>query len=232
MPALPPPLADLVASLDARLVEGWIAAVSVPTARTRRWLRGRRLAFADPEAERSPSLIEIDATARVVIERYGASQALVSGAAGLGGAASLPPELLASLVASLRLGQRLCVVYGFDPETDRGQMALWRAMAAGHQVDLPDAGPVGVRASEVPGLLLARTGSVGGTLARSVVKSASFRILRFTRLVPLLASATGARAGRRSLMAIGERMQATLRRLADAPATPTGPVEEAIEIRE
>jgi hypothetical protein len=233
MPALPPPVADLLSRLDARLVEAWVAGVSVPTRRTRAWLRGKRLAFVDPDQPVPPSLAELDHTARVVIERYANSAALLSGMAGLGGWASIPPEVAASLVGSLRLGQRLCVVFGFDPETDRGQMALWRALASGYQVELPPSGPVGLKASDVPALLLTRPHNVGGALARSVVKGSAFRLLRFTRLVPVLASATGAASGRANQAAIGARMHATLRRLAELP--PTDPsylhvIEEAVEV--
>jgi len=229
---VPPRIADLFSRLDARIVEGWLVAVSVPTRRTRRWLRGRRLPFIDPDAERIPSLQELDYTAQVVIDRYATSAAMVAGAAGLGGWASIPPELVASLVSGLRLAQRLCVVFGFDPDTDRGQMALWRAMAAGYEVELPPSGPVGMKASDVPGLLLSRSPSVSGTLARSVIRGSAFRMLRFTRLVPVLASATSAASSRKSQAAIGHRMHASLRRLADAPPGDLGVVEEAIELSE
>ena len=229
MPTLPPALADLAERLDARLLDSWLAAVSVPTRRTRAWLRGRRLPFVDPQDARSPTLSQLDHTARQVIDRYAASAALVGGAAGLGGLASIPPEVATQVIAALRLGQRLCVVYGFDPETDRGQMALWRALAAGFEVDLPAQGPVGLRASQVPGLLLRRQRNVGGALARSVLKGTTFRLLRFTRLVPVLASASGAVEGRRSLAALGERMHETLRRLAEVPPA-AGPVEDAVEL--
>jgi len=236
VPRLPPVIADLAERLDARVMDSWFAAVSVPTRRTRAWLRGRRLRFVDPDATERPSLRELDATADAVIARYATSAALVGGAAGLGGMASIPPELMAQVVAALRLAQRLCVVYGFDPETDRGQMALWRALAAGYEVELPAAGPVGLRASQVPGLLLRRQSNVGGSLARSVVKATAFRLLRFTRLVPVLASATGASAGRRTLTDMGARMSVTLSRLADVPsATASGGrllVEDAIELSE
>jgi len=228
VPTLPPALADLAHRLDTQLVEGWIAAVSVPTERTRRWLRGRRLPFVDPAAETVPTLTELDYTARQVIERYASSAAFVGGAAGLGGLASIPPELATQVVATLRLGQRMCVVYGFDPATDRGRMALMRALAAAFEVELPS-GPVGLRASQVPGLLLRRQRNATGALARSVLKGTAFRLLRFTRVVPLLASATGAAEGRRSLTAMGGRMQQVLRRLAEAPPAPGG-VEDAVEL--
>ena len=52
----------------------------------------------------------------------------------------VPPEAALSIVLVIRMIQRLCVVYGFDPETDRGEAALTRTLAAVWNVTLPEGG--------------------------------------------------------------------------------------------
>lgn len=228
-------IAALGRRVDARLPAALHAAVSVDAGRVRRWLRAADRPFVDPEGGEVPGPAELERTARWVIQQKQAKLALVGGLAGLAGAVSVPPETLADTVGLLRLAQRLAVVYGFDPATDRGTMAVWRALSAGFELDLPGEGPVGLRASEMPGVLVngARSRYTGGALATAMVRETAWRIgRRLSRLVPLpfLSSGLSAARAHGRTDEIGQRMAATLQRLSEAPPVDPDRIEDAIEV--
>jgi len=224
-------------TVDERLLSLLIDRMSVPTRRTLAWLRGRRLPFHDPRrpaGEPTPSRAAVDLTADRVIARYATQASVLGLAAGMGGMASIPPEVLASAVGSYRLAQRLCVVYGFDPETDRGQMALWRALAHAYGLDLPESGLVSMRATQLPGLLVGqRAGegrSVSGTLTRAALRSTAWRVAgRISRFIPVLAAVGQSNRERRQFRELGAEMKQVLRRLAEPSARPDD-IEDAIVI--
>lgn len=224
-------LKDLLHTADERLLAGWYRTISVPATGVRRQLRSAGLRYVDP-ATRGADMVELDRSARWVIEQSGFGASALGGLAGLGGIASVPPEVVADLVRSIRLGQRLCVVYGFDPATDRGQMALFRALAAGYEVELPDNGPVGMRVSEIPGLLLpalAARPTVPGALVGEVVRKSAWTLAtRLSRVVPVLSAGSNAWTSKRDAHARGLRMQAVLRRMSELRQI--GRIEEAVEI--
>ncbi len=223
---------DVIGRMDARLVEGWMEAVSVPTARIRRHLALAGKAYNAPGSP-CPPLRDLDRTATWVVDQSRFSGGTLGALAGLGGAASVPPEVLATLVHGLRMAQRLCVVYGFDPETDRGRMVSWQVLASGFEVELPRQGPVGVRVSELPLVLVPRLrpATVGGMLARSMLRSATWMVAgRAFRFVPVLSAGASANSGQRRAHEIGERMCATLRRFADVPVQ--GSTDDAVEVRQ
>jgi len=231
---LPRELADTV---DARLLTVMVARMSVPTRRTRVWLRGRRLPFVDPARsgdDPSPSRAAIDGTADRVIARYATQAGFLGLAAGIGGIASIPPEVLASAIGAYRLAQRLCVVYGFDPETDRGQMALWQALAHAYGVELPESGVVSMKASQLPGLLAGRKRgqgeNVSGALTRAALRTTAWRVAgRVSRFVPVVAALTQSGRERRQFRELGAEMKRVLSRLAEPTSSPTD-IEDAVEI--
>ncbi|MCO4743829.1 MAG: hypothetical protein KC912_03510 [Proteobacteria bacterium] len=219
---------------DKRLVGQLVAAVSVdaPSMRTR--LRGASRPFLDVDGSERPSLAEVEMTALHVVRQSRVRVGAFGGMVSLAGALSVPPEVLATGVAALRLAQRLAVVYGFDPDTDRGEMAVFQALAAGFEVRLPARGTVGVRVSDLPRVMLDTVDtdvqSAGGSLATSVVKQSALLVgRRVTRLVPVVFSGWAAVAARDRMDDIGRRMLVVFRRLAEAPAV-DGDVEDAIEV--
>ena len=224
-------LKDLLSSADARLLAGWYRAVSVPAASVRRTLRQAGLTYVDP-ATGGGDLHELDRSAAWVIAQASDSATAIGGIAGLGGLASIPPEVLANLVSGIRLGQRLAVVYGFDPDTDRGQMALFRALAAAYEVEMPDRGPVGMRVSELPSLVaptLMAPRSVPGDLVGQIVRKAAWTLAsRYSRIVPVVASVPAAVQRRKEVAAMGRKMQRVLRLMSEPRAL--GVIEEAVEI--
>lgn len=220
-------VADLAERMDRRLPAGFYAAVSVPTEGVRARLRRDRRAFIDPDAAAVPPMHEVDATAERVIRQASFGSASLGGIASIAGAASVPPEALAQTIAVLRLAQRLAIVYGFDPDTERGRIAVRRALAAGLELDLPDEGPLEVRMSDLPRLLAPRDArSAGLTLARSAVRSTTYMLARrVSRLVPFVSPAFSAVAARRRVQEVGLRMRELLRRLAEVPDA--GAIEDA-----
>ncbi|MBX2799086.1 MAG: EcsC family protein [Myxococcales bacterium] len=219
---------------DTQLVAGWYHAVSVSTERVRAWLRSTGLQFVDPSRDTLPTLADLDVTTERIIGQAMLGAGAVSGMAGIAGAASIPPEMLASMVSVLRLGQRLCIVYGFDPGTDRGQMALCRALAAAYDVELPAAGPVGMRVSDLPRLASPNTDprSIGASLAKAVLVQSAFWVAnRLTRLVPVISATSSAVDARNRTERAARQMQAVLERLSDLPSTPAGELEDALELQ-
>lgn len=225
-------LRALARRADAQAFAAAYSAVGVSTEEARRRLVSAGRAFVR-EGEPTPPTEELDRTADWLIEQASASSATLGGIAGLGGWLSVPPETGAFLVASLRLGQRLAVVYGIDPETDAGRLALAQALAAGFEVELPERGVAGTRASEVVRALVLRAGdpqAVGGQLALAVVlRAVKMMGGQVGRLVPVVSSGVSAVDNRRRTQAIGQRMKGVLRRLAELPL-PTALIEDAHEL--
>jgi hypothetical protein len=233
MAELPAVVTDVLDRADATLVAGWYHAVSVQPERIRIWLRFRGLPFVDPRLPEPPVLTEVDRTAELLIERASYVFGAIGGAAGMVGAATVPPEWVATNVGVLRLAQRLSVVYGFDPTTDRGEMAMCRALAAAYGVEVPETGPARMRVRDLPSLLRGsgpRQG-IGARLVRAMARSTAWWVAgRVTRFVPVLSASTHAVETRGQFGDTGRKMQAVLRRLAEVPNALVGPVEEALEL--
>lgn len=229
-------LRDTVRTADAAALPALYAAVSVPADTTRAWLRDRGLPFLDPALGTvgQPRLADVDRTADHVIAQSQARAAGVGAVGGVAGWLALAPEVAAWVLGSLRMAQRLAVVYGFDPSSDRGHVVLSRAVAAGFEVDLPDQGLTGLSVSDLarafrPAPIDPR--AVGGRLARAVAwRSLRFVTGRVGRLLPVVASGVSAVDNHREAARIGERMKAVYRRLADPGGASDGRVVDAIEV--
>jgi hypothetical protein len=218
---------------DSRAFDAMYRAVSVSTAATTRRLERARRPFLLGQTD-SPRLEDLDRSAAWLIEQSRASTGTLGGIAGLGGWMSLPPEAVAFLVACLRLGQRMAVVYGFDPERRRGRMIVARALAAGFEVELADRGVVGTRVSEVVKALATRTpnpNGLGGQLAIAVtLRAVRMMSSRAGRLVPVVSSGVSVVDNRRKTDEIGRRMQAVFRQLSDLPMSSSTFIEDAQEV--
>ncbi|MCB9678854.1 MAG: hypothetical protein H6737_27380 [Alphaproteobacteria bacterium] len=227
---MPDWLLELFSKADGDLMSGGYHAISVDPERVRRQLRTAGRPFVQPGGA-APPLDELDASARWVVEQARLKATALSGFAGLAGAPSIPPEIAARGIATVRLAQRLAIVYGFEPHTDRGRTALWRALAAGLEVELPEQGPVGLRVSDVPTMLSPRVSprSVGVALAQALVyKSALYVAGRFGRFIPVVSGGVAAASANRDTEAIAERMIAVLRRLSEPGAMAV--FAEAVEV--
>ena len=91
--------------LDEELLPAIYATLSVSTETLRHELLGHHM-------ERSgASIDDLDAAAEDLIQSAAKRSMAIGAAGGVGGAVAIPPEIVAQLVASLRLAQRLGVLY-------------------------------------------------------------------------------------------------------------------------
>ena len=211
-------LQELAERMDQRLPAGLYVAVSVPTGAYRERLRRQRRVFVDP-AVAEVAMHDVDATAAWLVRQASLTSASVGGFASFAGAATVPPEAVAQAIAVLRLAQRLAIVYGFDPETSTGELAVWKALAIGLELTLPGDGPMQVRMRDIPGMLLpTRKDSTGAELAGAVIRRTTWMLAsRMIRFIPLVSPAISAVSAHRSARDVGGRMQEALRRQVELP---------------
>jgi hypothetical protein len=217
---------------DAAVLPAGVAAVSVKTGTVRARLRALGLPFFDPDAP-APRRFEVEAAAERVIAQAAARASAYGGLAGLAGLAGLPAEVGAEAVAALRLAQRLAVLWGFELESERGGVAVWRALAAGFEVSMPEQGPLGARLSELPAWLLAvgPRPRVEAALAGAVVRrTAAWAAGRWARVVPVIGSVAAASDAHARFFELGRRMSAQLARLSEAGGLEQ-PVFDALVVR-
>lgn len=214
------PFSVLLQALGERLDEDLLPAIyvaaSVPTADVRAWMRDSGIPFLDPDAGNFPSASDLDDSAVRVISHARTRATAFGFASGFAGPVAIPPEVLASIVSTLRLAQRLAVLYGFDPETDVGRLVMWRALAAAYEVELPAQGPVGLKVRELPELLRSQvpaTRQASTWLARQVVVRATGTLMsRVTRFIPGLGAGLAGWGAHRRTVALGGRMAEVYRR--------------------
>ncbi len=193
------------------------AAVSVSTDETRLWLDTHGFGWVDERGGRFPGEDDLARSVEALTARERGA-ALVIGAAGaFGGWIGVAPELAATLVQTFRLAQRMAVVYGFEVESDRGQLVVTRALAAGWEIDVPDSSAQATRLGDVGALVRAQLATVSprtvaGWAVKVTGKSVTARLVRF---VPGLGMTLSATQSRRRLQEIAERMDAVLRRSCD-----------------
>jgi hypothetical protein len=197
-------------------------------------LQKKGLLFCDPTGGQRPDESALDRTAEHLI-RSASRAAAVSGAvSGMAGIAGVPPEVAWHLVQLLRLAQRLIVVYGHDPDQDKGRLLVQRAIAAGLEIELPAQAGLGLRVRDLPAVLRDSTPTAhqGATwLAQAAIRqSAKAAIRPFSRSIPGLASAPAAWLARRSMRAQAQRMHAVIRRGSVGPRWAGGNTTDAIEL--
>jgi len=227
-------LDNLEERLDEDLLPALYAAVSLPTSEIREELEARDVRFYDPLAADEATSEELALSADKLIYTSERRAGVIGAAGALAGAVAVPPEVLASLVHSLRLAQRLAVLYGFDPETDAGRMLLWRAIGAAHGVSIPEQGTMNLKVRDLP-TALGRQVPTGSHAAAWVTRKIVYRSLasatkRVTRLVPGLGMGVGAWSSRKLQRAQGEKMRAVYQAAWAGIATDLSGAEEAVEV--
>ena len=182
------------------------ASASVHTDEVRADLVSQGLVYTDPSSTEQPDLVALRQTADALIARAIRRAGLRGAAAGAVGALAVPPEVAASAIQAMRLGQRLAVVYGHRLETDRGKLVLGRAMAAAFELELPEQARIDFRVRQLPALVRPPQLTKGET-ARRVARAASLKFfLHIGRAIPGLGMGVGLREARRRIKLQGERM--------------------------
>lgn len=228
-------VAELGEKLDGELLGSLYRAASLPTEVIRAELRAEGLEHWDPEGGQQPTRSGLDRSSRRLIARAARLAGLRGAAGGLGGWMTLAPDLGLALVHSLRLGQRLAVVWGLDPEREEGRLWLSRSLAEAWQVHLPREGLQATSLHQVPGLVRAQLEQgvgAGGALARTLAGRAAWLAgRRVLRVVPGLGAGVSAWAARRQILAQGEAMVASLAARWELRGAGEGRILEAVEVR-
>ncbi len=221
--------------MDDELLPRMYAAIGLSTAAIRAELTEQGLPFYDPLTGRTPDQAELDASAEAVVARMARDAAAGGALSGFAGAVGVPPEMAAALAGTLRLGQRLAVIYGIDTDTDRGRLILWRAVAAAFELELPRQGSLDLRVRALPSLIRASLPEAqrsAADLARWAARGLAVSLGRRTlKILPGMGAALGAYDGRKRIREQAARMLPVFRRAWDGVPLLTGPVEDAVEVR-
>lgn len=225
---------DLADRLDTDVPARVSDTLDIDQAAFRAEMHHKGLQFYDPATGQRPDEAALDRTAEHLIRQAGRAAAVSGALSGMAGIAGVPPEVAWHLVQLLRLAQRLMVVYGHDPDQDKGRLLGQRAMAAGLEIELPAQSGVGLRVRDLPAVLRDSppTAHQGATwLAQAAIHQAAKAAFRpVTRSIPGLASAPAAWMARRSMRAQAQRMHALIRRRTAGPRWAGGSTTDAFEL--
>ena len=143
-------------------------------------------------------------------------KAAIGGASmGLGGWLGLAPGLSQMLVLVLRLGQRISLVYGFDYRSERGELELWKALAAAVGASLRWEGTEAELMKRLPAVVTG-SGSLTNPLLMQALRAVIGRITltssrQVSRWLPLVGGGTGMIFNYLEVDRIGRRLKAQWR---------------------
>ncbi len=221
--------------LDQDLLPSLYAACSLRTSEILTEFAARSIVFSDWRTDQPrPGLSTLDDSAKLLIDQAKVRAGVIGAAGGIGGAVGVAPEVLASLVHTLRMAQRLGVIYGFNPETDRGRVMLWRALAAAYDVELPEQAQLDLRMRDLPGAAarqVPKSEAAAAMVLRRVVNTATTRIIgRGIRLIPGLTIGLAANRAYARGKKKGERMQEVFRKGWSDPPDMADDVIDVLEV--
>lgn len=155
----------------------------------------------------------LDEIAHVLI-RNAERMAMAEGAGfGLGGMITLLPDASLLTVITLRLIQRLCLLYGFDADNGEERIEMWKAAATAAGVDYgKDLAEKQLIEKLAPRIVERMAAKIGAESAEKWIG----------RMIPLASSAIGGGLNFFFVRSWGRRVQQNLRarRIAENPATP------------
>jgi hypothetical protein len=203
-------LSNLAERLDEDLLPSVYQACSLSTEQIGRELQRDGLRRYNLDTGTLPAAEELSAAAATLISRAVRTATLRGAIGGAGGAAAIPPEIAASMVQTLRLSQRLAVLYGFDLESDRGRLILSRALEAAFGLELPAQRALGVRVSDLPQVARQQVPDIQRTTAW-VARTISWQLARrvggrLSRVLPGIGAGVGAWDAQRLIRRQGKKM--------------------------
>lgn len=154
-----------------------------------------------------------------LVDRYvrrARRQAAFSGASlGAGGWIGLPGGLGHLVLLIVRLAQRISLAYGFDYRTDRGEIELWKALAAATGAELDWEGTEAELMRRLP-VVVTGTGTFANPLLLKAFQAVVMRIavaagLRVTRWVPVIGGGSGLVINWLQVDSIGRQLKQTWR---------------------
>ena len=171
-------------------------------------------------------LLSVDAVATLppeqidpLVDRYIRDARLQAGVAGAGlglvGWAGVPPGIAHVFVLHIRLAQRVAMAYGTDWRTDRGEIELWRGLAAAVEARVDWEGLDADLLGKLPAIV-AGPGTVRNPLLLRAIQAVALRVaqtagLRATRWVPVIGSGTGLVLGFLQIDRVGKRLKRNFR---------------------
>jgi hypothetical protein len=229
-------LRNLGERLDEDLIPGLYTVASLSTTAVQREFREAELPFCDPVQGIFPPEEELEAAADAVVHRAVNRASLRGALGGMGGALAIPPEVALALVQTMRMAQRLAVLYGIELETDRGRLLLSRAIYAAYELKLPEQQSLDIRLSQLPQVARQQTPDIQRTTAW-IARTVAWQITRHiggrvTRIVPGIGAGIGAWDAHRSIRAQGERIRVVFRRSWSGDLLSEDGIVEAEEILE
>jgi hypothetical protein len=225
-------LRELTERMDEDLPPYVLQGLSVDVAEYRSDLDAAGLAYIVPASPHHHAPEALERSAVIAINKSVRKASVVGAAGGLAGFLGVPPEAAARVLQSLRLAQRLAIIYGHDPTTDKGAIHVRRALACAWDFELPQQANVDMRLSDLPTLIRAgipAKHSGGVWITRTMLTQATAVVgRRITRIIPGLGIGLGAIQARRSARTQGDRMHQTFLRSYRPPRTKA--IEDAVEV--
>ena len=225
-------LKDLGIRVDEDLPPAILKRVSVELVDYQLELNRQGLRFDLRGGSERPSAQDLKESAEYAINKSVRSAGMLGAASGLVGMFGVPPEALARIVQSFRLAQRMAIIYGHDPDSDRGGMHIKKAMSAAWGFDLPDQARADIRLSDLKGLVRSGLPALhdgSAWMARTLTKTATAAVgRRFSRWLPGLGAGMGLLQARRLAREQGQRIHASFAKSWKSPHRRD--IEDAIEI--
>jgi len=173
---------------------------------------------------------QLDGVADRYIRRARRSAAISGISLGAGGWVGLPPGLGHLVVVIVRMAQRISLTYGFDYRTDRGEIELWKGLAAATGANIDWEGTEAELMRRLP-VVVTGTGTFSNPLLLKAFQAVVTRIaiasgMRVTRWVPVVGGGSGGVLNWLHVDSIGRRLKETWRsQHALMGFDPTGAVE-------
>ena len=225
-------LREVGVRVDEDTAPALIKRMSIQPESFRRELQDQGLRFDNAADPQRPDVTELAESAKHVIDASVRSSGLLGAASGMAGLVGVPPEAMARLVHSFRLAQRLAIIYGHDPATDRGRIHVRHALSAAWGFSLPVQASEDIKLSQLPRVLDSSTMALHdgpAWLAKTLAKSATSVIgRRVSRWIPGLGVGMGLLHGRRLAREQGNKMHEAIQRRWHGPSPKH--IEDAVEI--
>ncbi len=157
----------------------------------------------------------IDSVAHRYIKDARRAAALSGASLGFGGWIGLPPGLMHLMVLLLRLAQRLSLAYGVDYRTGKGEIELWKALAAAVGAKVDWEGTEAELMRRLP-VVVTGVGAFSNPLLVQAARAVLMRVAiiggaRITRFVPVVGAGSGAVLNFLEVHRIGNRLKLTFR---------------------
>jgi hypothetical protein len=225
-------LEEVGAEIDSNTLPKLYDLASIDVDATLEDFRRRGWTYCEPRLNRRPSKDLLLPHSEALI-RSSARRALYRG--GIGSAAGPLGAIshrTAHFVQSLRMIQRLGLLYGYDPHNETEKAILLRALARGYDVKLPAQNKMQLRLREVPNLVRTINSQAHSSIMSTILESTkSGGLKRLRRWIPGAGIGFEALAAKKNMYRIGENANGYFTRLYQGDIDLSDMVE-AIEIHE